>query len=156
MKVKNLHWLWLSVAIIVADQVTKILVRHYLALGASVEVTPFFNLVHARNYGAAFSFLDIAGGHQRWFFAALSFILSLVLIAWLYNLEPKRPWRSAALALMIGGALGHFWGRLTAGHVTGFLDFHWKLMHWPEFNVADSAVCVGAGILIICLAWNKR
>ena len=156
MKVKNLNWLWLSVIVIILDQVTKFWIRHHLSLGHFIHVTSFFNIVHARNYGAAFSFMDIVDGKQRWVFALISFAVSIALIVWLLNLEVNRKWRAMALALMIGGALGNFWGRFTVGYVVDFLDFHWKMAHWPAFNIADAAVCIGAAILIFSMAWNKR
>ena len=149
MKVKNSVWLLISLLIIIIDQFTKLVVRHHLPLGHGVEVTSFFNLVHARNYGAAFSFLDAAGGPQRWLFAAFSFIVTIALIIWLLRLKRDEHWHAFALALIIGGALGNFWGRISVGHVTDFLDFHWQAAHWPAFNIADSAVCVGAVILIL-------
>jgi signal peptidase II len=156
MRLKNLQWLWLSIIIIIVDQVTKILIRHHLPLGHYHVVTSYFNLVHARNYGAAFSFMDTAGGHQRWVFSVFSLLVSILLIIWLLNLQATAHWRAAGLALVIGGALGNFWGRFTSGYVTDFLDFHWHTAHWPAFNVADSAVCVGAAILILSLARGKK
>lgn len=155
MRVKNSYWLLISLLIIIVDQFTKIVVRHHIPLGQGIQLTSFFNLVHARNYGAAFSFLNTAGGIQRWFFAAFSFIVTLVLIVWLLKLKAKQEWRALALALIIGGALGNFWGRFKVGHVTDFLDFHLGVAHWPAFNIADTAVCVGAAILVFNIVWSK-
>lgn len=156
MRLKNLHWLWISVIVIAVDQITKVLIRHHLSLGHYHTVTDYFNLVHARNYGAAFSFMDTAGGHQRWIFSLFSLFVSIFMISWLLYLQPNLRLRALALSLLIGGALGNFWGRFTVGYVTDFLDFHWHTTHWPAFNVADSAVCVGAAILIFNIAWSKK
>lgn len=156
MHLKSLQWLWVSVLVIVLDQVSKVLIRHHLPLGHYHVLTSYFNLVHARNYGAAFSFMDKVGGHQRWVFSLFSFLVTVALILWLLYLQPMLLWRALALALLVGGALGNFWGRFTQGYVTDFLDFHWHTMHWPAFNVADSAVCVGAVILILSIAWSKK
>ena len=113
-KVKNLNWLWLSVIVIILDQVTKLWVRHHLSLGNFIHVTSFFNIVHARNYGAAFAFLDIVGGKQRWVFSLISIVVSVALIIWLLNLEANCRWRATGLALMIGWRfrklLGPFYG----------------------------------------------
>lgn len=155
MTIKNSTWLLISLLIITIDQFTKALIRHHIQLGHGVDVTSFFNLVHARNYGAAFSFLDSAGGPQRYLFAAFSLIVTIALTIWLLRLKPNHHWQALALSLIIGGALGNFWGRFSVGHVTDFLDFHWHATHWPAFNVADSAVCVGAILLIITIVRSK-
>jgi signal peptidase II len=155
MKSRNLNWLWLSVIVIILDQVTKVLIRHHLPLGHFFSVGPYLNIVHARNYGAAFSFMDTAGGHQRWVFALFSLVVSIVLIIWLFRLKAGHKLQAYGLALIIGGALGNFWGRFSSGYVTDFLDFHWHSAHWPAFNVADAGVCVGAVLLILSIAWNK-
>lgn len=155
MTIKNSTWLLISLLIIITDQFTKALIRHHIPLGHGIEITSFFNVVHARNYGAAFSFLDAAGGPQRYLFAAFSLIVTIALVIWLLRLKPSHNWQAFALSLIIGGALGNFWGRISVGHVTDFLDFHWQTAHWPAFNVADSAVCVGAIILILSIVRSK-
>jgi signal peptidase II len=156
MKLKNLNWLWLSVIIIIIDQITKVIVSNHIPLGSGIQITPFFNLVNAQNFGAAFSFLDTPGGHQRWMFSVVSLLVSIGLIIWLLRVERSQHWRAAALALVIGGALGNFWDRFSVGYVVDFLDFHLGNYHWPAFNVADTAVCIGAAILIINLMQVKK
>jgi signal peptidase II len=155
MKFKNLNWLWLSVIIIIIDQTTKVIIAHDLPLGKMIYVTSFFNLVHFENFGAAFSFLNIPGGQQRWMFAMLSFIVSIILIIWLLRSSGKRS-LCFSLSLLIGGALGNFWDRFVSGSVTDFLDFHIGSIHWPAFNVADMGVSIGAFFLIIHLLWGKK
>lgn len=148
MRIKNIQWLLLSVLVIVLDQFTKWLITAQVQLDSGFRVTPFLNIIHVRNYGAAFSLLNVNGGSQRWLFVALSSIISVVLFVWLLRMQKPARLHSAALALIIGGALGNLWGRLTQGYVVDFLDFHLAAYHWPAFNVADSAVCIGAVMLL--------
>jgi len=110
------------------------------------EVTPFFNLVLAHNTGAAFSFLADAGGWQRWFFALVSIGISIAILVMLRRGGTRLA--SFALALVLGGALGNLWDRLTLGHVVDFLQLHAGGYYWPAFNVADSAICVGVALLV--------
>ena len=156
MNKQNLNWLWLSVIIIIIDQVTKVLIEHHLTFGEIVYVTSFFNIDHLQNFGAAFSFLNIPGGQQRWMFSLVSFVISIILIIWLLRLPSGKRSKAFALALIIGGALSNFWDRFVTGFVIDFLDFHYGELHWPSFNIADSAVCVGATILIISLLRGKK
>lgn len=134
--------------VIFLDAWTKNLVVQHLPLYSSIQISTFFNLVHWHNYGAAFSFLDMPGGLQRWLFAFISFSVSVVLIVWLIRLPKCDVLLSLGLSFVLGGALGNLWGRLFKGYVVDFLDFHWGNYHWPAFNIADSAVCVGAIILV--------
>lgn len=145
---RNLVWLILTVVVVALDQWTKVLVENALVYGERVPVLPIFNLTLAYNPGAAFSFLADAGGWQRWFFTAVAVVASVVILAWLVTLKGQR-WVAAALALVLGGALGNLWDRLVHGHVVDFLDFHWGGSHFPAFNIADSAITLGATILII-------
>lgn len=145
---RNLHWLWLSAVVLALDLWTKSLAENTLQLYQRIEVLPFFNFTLAYNSGAAFSFLADAGGWQRWFFASIALIATLVIIAWLLRLRAERM-VALALALILGGAVGNLWDRLTLGHVVDFLDFHWAGYHFPAFNVADSAITVGAILLIV-------
>ena len=156
MNKQNLNWLWLSVIIIILDQITKVLIAHHISVGEGIYVTSFFNIDHLQNFGAAFSFLNVPGGEQRWMFSLVSFIVSIILIIWLFRLPSGKRSKAFGLALIIGGALSNFWDRFVTGFVIDFLDFHWGSTHWPSFNVADSAVCVGAAILIINLLWGKK
>ena len=117
--------------------------------GDSTLVTGFFNLVRAHNYGAAFSFLSDAGGWQRYGFSILAAGVSAVIAVWLARQPAERWFESLALALILGGALGNLYDRVTLGYVVDFLDFHWSGHHFPAFNVADSGISVGAVMLII-------
>lgn len=150
---KYYYWL-LVVAIIVIDQLSKCWVSHYLQLGESRYGTPFFNLVLAHNYGAAFSFLNVPGGLQRWLFVVLSSVISVLLLFWLRTAQSRL--QATALALILGGAVGNLIGRLFKGYVVDFLQFHWADYCWPAFNVADSAVCIGVGLLIISLFFTRK
>ena len=156
MKVKNLHWLWLTILLIFLDQLTKYLVRCGIPENTGIHITSFFNLVHATNFGAAFSFLDIPGGAQRWLFSFISIGVSIALLIWLLSTPAEQRWQLSALSLIIGGALGNFWDRLVHGYVIDFLQFHLGSYYYPAFNIADSAVCVGAGILVVCLLRSSK
>ena len=143
-------WLGLALLVVVADQLSKTLIMGRFGLGDSVTITPWFNLVRAHNAGAAFSFLADASGWQRWFFAALAVGMSALLTVWLARTD-RRDWRQAApFALVIGGALGNLVDRLVHGHVIDFIDAYWGTAHWPAFNIADSAIVIGAiGIALV-------
>lgn len=145
-------WLLVSLAVILADQFTKWLVRQDLPLDSSHPVTGFFNLVYIHNPGAAFSFLAAAPGWQRWFFTALSLAASLFIL-WLMLRNRGKALFSLALAFILGGALGNVIDRVLWGKVTDFLDLYLTLggqqWHWPAFNLADSAIFVGALLLIV-------
>lgn len=142
------RWLALAAGVIVFDQLTKLAVLRTFSLGERVEITSFFNLVLVYNQGAAFSFLSDAGGWQKWFFVALALAVSAWIVVMLHRESGKRL-QSFALALILGGALGNVIDRLLYGAVVDFLDFYWGTAHWPAFNVADSAISVGAAVLII-------
>jgi signal peptidase II len=150
-------WLWLGLAliIIVVDQLTKTLIIGSFALYDTYVVTSFFNIVRAHNPGAAFSFLAGAAGWQRWFFVALG-IAASVFIVWMLRKHPDQTLFCFAVSLILGGALGNVIDRLLHGHVVDFLDFHFGFLkplfpggHFPSFNVADSAITVGAVCLIL-------
>jgi signal peptidase II len=141
-------WFLVSAGIIVADQLTKALVLARFAPGERLELTPFFNLVLAFNKGAAFSFLAGAGGWQTPLLVAFALAASVIVTVLLLR-SPGRRLFCAGLALILGGALGNLVDRLRFGHVVDFLDFHAVGWHWPAFNVADSAITVGAALLIV-------
>ena len=141
------RWLWLSLAVIVLDFATKQVVLASLRPGETVPILPVFTLVLAFNPGAAFSFLAGASGWQRWVFAGIATVASVVIV-WLLRRGGSRVY-CAGLALILGGALGNLWDRLTLGHVVDFLLFHWREWSYPAFNVADSAITVGAALIII-------
>ncbi len=143
-----LKWLRLSALVLFLDQGTKILAEYYLKLYQPVEVLPFMNLTLMQNHGAAFSFLADAGGWQRWFFVVLTIVITVFLLRWLRGLPAEQRWLAVAIALVIGGAIGNLMDRVQYGYVIDFLDFHAMGWHWPAFNVADSAIFVGALILM--------
>jgi signal peptidase II len=146
----GLRWWWLAIVTIAVDQLTKWLTVSNLAYGyPGVEITPFFNLVHVYNPGAAFSFLADQGGWQRWFFAGLATAVTVLLSVWMYKLPRAARWLPVAYALIIGGAIGNVIDRLMLGHVVDFLDFYVGNWHWPAFNLADSFIFVGAAMIII-------
>lgn len=142
---------WLPLALVIAgvDQATKWLAVEYLVLGGTVEVLPFFNLTLGYNPGAAFSFLGDADGWQRWFLSAVAGGVSVLLIYWLARLRESEPWLSLGLALILAGAVGNFIDRLRLGEVVDFLHLHYGSFHWPLFNVADIAITLGAGLVIL-------
>ncbi len=145
-----LPWLLLSALIIIADQISKHVVLAHLELHETIPVIDgLFNWTLAYNEGAAFSFLADAGGWQRWFFTVLAVVVSGVLAVWLAR-TPRHDWKSALpLALVIGGAIGNVIDRVRFGHVVDFIDVHYAGSHFPAFNIADSAISVGAVLLIV-------
>ena len=143
-----IKWLGLATIVIFLDQVSKLWISNNFSYAENVAVTDFFNLVLVHNTGAAFSFLSGAGGWQRWFFSAIAVIAS-IWITWLLHKHNENKLFCLALALILGGALGNLIDRVTYGYVVDFLDFYWKNYHFPAFNVADSAVTCGAGLLIL-------
>lgn len=143
-----LKWLGLSVLIILLDQLTKVMVSNWLDLYQTVAVMPYVNFTLAHNSGAAFSFLAGAGGWQRWFFISLAVLVSIVLIIWLSRLKAQAKLEAVALSLIIGGAIGNVVDRFLHGYVIDFMDVYVGSYHWPAFNVADAAICIGAVLLI--------
>jgi signal peptidase II len=141
-------WLGLAVVVLLADQFTKILILGHYQLGDSTMVTSFFNVVRVHNAGAAFSFLSEASGWQRWLFIGIGAV-AMVLIVWMLRSNPTQRLFSAALTLILGGAMGNVLDRLLYGYVVDFIDVHWAGWHFPAFNVADSAISVGAAALIL-------
>ncbi len=138
----------LALVVLVLDIVTKRWVESILLHGQQIPLTGFFNLVLTYNAGAAFSFLSDASGWQRWFFSAIAASAS-GLIIYLLRKHAADKLFCMALSLILGGALGNLWDRITLGHVVDFLDFHVSNYHWPAFNVADSAIFLGAMLLIL-------
>jgi signal peptidase II len=152
-----LKWLWLSGVIVVLDQISKWLAESNLTAYHPVPVVPSFNLTLMYNTGAAFSFLADSGGWQRWFFMSLSLVISITLTVWLYRLRPGQGLLATALALIIGGAVGKLIDRTLHGHVIDFIQVFYDRFYWPAFNVADSAITIGAALLIIdSLIPNRR
>lgn len=145
----GLRWLWLTIVIIVVDLGIKQLVLSDLNLYEPHPITPFFNLMYAQNFGAAFSFLANEGGWQRWFFAGIAIGISLILMVMMYRQSAQKRLTNIAYALIIGGAIGNLCDRLVHGFVVDYLDFYVGNWHYPTFNLADMAICIGAGLVII-------
>lgn len=143
-----LQWLGWALVVVMVDQFTKVLVVGYYNLGDSRVLTSFFNLVRVHNHGAAFSFLAQAGGWQRWFFTALGLVAAVGMV-WMLRSHAGQRLFCFAVACVLGGALGNVIDRLMYGYVVDFLDFHWSGIHFPAFNVADSAITLGAACLIL-------
>lgn len=143
-----LPWLGLALILLIADQLTKLLILGHYQLGDSTRITSFFNIVRAHNTGAAFSFLADASGWQRWFFTGIGGI-AVAVIVWMLKKNPGQPLFSFALACILGGAVGNVIDRVLYGYVVDFLDFYWGSSHFPAFNIADSAISIGAACLIL-------
>jgi signal peptidase II len=141
-------WLAWAVVVVLVDQFTKVLILGYYQLGDSTPVTSFFNVVRVHNTGAAFSFLANAGGWQRWLFTGIG-VAAAALILWLLKTHSGQKLFAFAMASILGGAIGNVLDRILYGYVVDFLDFHWKGWHFPSFNVADSAITLGAACLIL-------
>ena len=144
----QLRWLALSAAVVGFDQWTKQLVERSMQLYEARYCLPVFNIVRAHNRGAAFSMFDGASGWQRWAFSALAAVVSAALIGWIARLDRRANLMAAALALILAGALGNVIDRLRLGYVVDFLQVHWHQHYFPAFNVADSAITVGAAYLL--------
>lgn len=140
-------WLGLGALVVVLDQWSKAAIASHFAYGESMELASFFNLMLAHNQGAAFSFLDDAGGWQRWLFSVIA-LVAVVWITLLLRRHEKQTLFCFALALILGGALGNLIDRIVHGYVVDFLDFHWNASHFPAFNLADSAITCGAALLL--------
>ena len=143
-----LPWLGLALLLLIADQFTKVLILGYYRLGDATHVTSFFNVVRVHNLGAAFSFLSSASGWQRWFFTGIGIVAALFII-WMLKSHAGQKLFSFSMACILGGAVGNVVDRTLHGYVVDFLDFHYANWHFPAFNVADSAITVGAICLIL-------
>lgn len=141
------RWLWISLIVLAADQATKLWILELLQPGQSIPLFPGFNLVLAFNRGAAFSMLAQADGWQRPLFITIAIVASATMLYLLRRHAGQRLF-CAALALLLGGAIGNLYDRITYGHVVDFIDVYWATYHWPAFNIADSAICIGAGLMI--------
>ena len=143
------QWLWITLLVILLDQATKLVADAYLFYQRPVAIMPLFNLTLVYNKGAAFSFLSDAGGWQRWFFIVLSLTISIVLVVWIGRLERHQRLQTVSIALILGGAIGNLIDRSIYGYVIDFIDVYYQQYHWPAFNIADSAIFVGAVLLIL-------
>jgi len=146
---QTMKWLWLTGLVIILDQITKILADNSLIFGVKNAVFPGFNLTLLYNEGAAFSFLSDAGGWQRWFFIFLSSAISVFLFFWIKKVDDNNRILLAALSLILGGAVGNLIDRSIYGHVIDFIQVYYDIYYFPAFNIADSAISLGAGLLIL-------
>lgn len=146
-----LWWLVLSALVILLDQLSKALVVDHLRYADPHVVLPVFNLTLLYNTGAAFSFLASQSGWQRWLFMGLAVVVSVVLVRWLLTLGRGERWLPTSIALILGGALGNLYDRVAHGYVIDFLQFHWHEHYFPAFNLADSAITVGAIMMAVSL-----
>jgi signal peptidase II len=144
-----LKWLWITALVVVLDLYTKSLASSMLQMYQPVEMFPGFNFTLMHNKGAAFSFLSSESGWQRWFFSVIAIVVSGVILVWLKNLNRDQVWLAVALSLILGGAVGNVYDRISLGYVVDFLDVYYGSAHWPAFNIADSAICVGAVMFIV-------
>jgi signal peptidase II len=151
----RVQWLWLAALVFAVDQITKWAVFLGMEYLSMIPVFPFFSIVHVHNTGAAFSFLAHAGGWQRWFFLGIGIAASLFILH-LLRKHQDETLMSVALALILGGALGNVFDRVWHGFVVDFLYFHYQAHAFPAFNVADSAITVGAVLLIYDSLRRKR
>lgn len=147
-------WLVTAIAIIVVDQATKYVASQHIVYGERLNILPFFNLTLVHNTGAAFSLLANASGWQRWFFVMLGTVVSVVLITWMSKLSGNEKLTGWSLTLVLGGAIGNVIDRLIYGYVIDFLDVFVGEYHWPAFNIADSAICIGAVMLVVLSLFN--
>jgi len=145
----GLRWIWIAVIVFIVDQLTKYAALNYLMDYEPLVITRFFNLTLAYNKGAAFSFLNQASGWQLWFFGGLSLVVSIAILIWLKRLAYQQRWLNIALTFIVGGALGNLFDRICYGHVIDFIQLHISHFYWPVFNIADSAICIGAFMLVV-------
>ena len=145
----GLSFLWVSAIAFILDLLTKYIVVQRFDLYESVNILPIFNLTYVRNYGAAFSFLADSGGWQRWFFAGIAIGISVILAVMMYRSKATQKLNNIAYALIIGGALGNLFDRLWHGFVVDMIDFYVGDWHFATFNLADTAICVGAALIVL-------
>jgi signal peptidase II len=152
-----LPWLWLSLAVALADQVTKLYIVMNFELYYRIELLPVLGITRLHNTGAAFSFLASAGGWQRWFFIIIAMVVTALVCVWLKRMPARgQGWLAASLALIVGGAVGNVIDRVFRGYVVDFISVHWDRWFFPAFNVADAAITVGAAILLIDTFYEGR
>jgi signal peptidase II len=148
-RIGSLIYLWMSIAVIALDQLSKAIVEHRLDLYQSMVVLPVLEITRLHNTGAAFSFLADETGWQRWLFTGLAIVVSVFLLLWLRRIDRSSRALASAVALILGGAVGNVVDRFRLGHVIDFIHVHWAEHYFPAFNVADSAITIGAGLLLL-------
>lgn len=148
-KHRALQWLWIAIIIIGLDQYSKLLALQHLSYAQPKPILPGFNLTLAYNTGSAFSFLKDAGGWQKWLFVVFTSSVIIGILGWLWKMSKQQTLLAISLVLILGGGIGNLYDRLTLGYVIDFIQVYYKQWSWPVFNIADSAVCVGAGLFLI-------
>lgn len=158
LSIKNnaLAWLWLAIIVLMVDQLAKFLAFKYLALNQLTYVCPYFNLVLAYNTGAAFSFYSSSGHTANMAFLVFASVIAFVLICVLARTSSDKKLTACSMALILGGALGNIADRVRLGYVVDFLDVHFGIYHWPAFNIADSAICVGVVLVLLDMLFSKE
>ena len=151
-----LKWIWLAVTVVILDQLTKYIASTSLEMFKPVAVMPMFNWTLMHNTGAAFSFLHDAGGWQRWFFAIIAIVVSIVIFLWIKRFQQHEKWQAIALALILGGAVGNVIDRIWLGYVVDFIQVYYQQWYYPAFNVADSAIFIGVVMIIIDTVRESR
>jgi len=154
--VRRYHWILIAVLVFALDRISKVLAFQHLQIEEPVGIFPMFNLFLTFNTGAAFGFLHEAGGWQEWLFIGVASVVSIFLIIWVFQIKTNHLWLKVALALVLGGTLGNLYDRVVYSHVIDFLDFYYNQWHYPAFNLADSAICIGAIMLIIDIFMQKK
>ena len=149
-------WLWVSVVVFLFDRITKELAQAHLTSYIPLPVMPSLNFTLAYNKGAAFSFLHTGSGWQVIFFASLAIFVVTLLLVWLRKLPAAVSWQAIGFTLIIGGALGNLWDRVCYGKVVDFIQLYYRHFYWPTFNIADSAICLGAVMLLIDQLRQKK
>lgn len=143
------NWMIIAAVIVVVDQITKGIATAELKMTEAVTVMSMFNFTLIHNEGAAFGFLDDAGGWQRWFFTMISLVVSIVLVFWIKSLKQEEKIQALGFSFILGGAIGNLIDRIYLGYVIDFIDIYYNASHWPAFNIADSAITIGVVILIV-------
>jgi signal peptidase II len=156
LKNTQLHWLSLSAIVIIIDQLSKILISHYLILDQTIKILPIFNLTYTLNRGAAFGFLNDAAGWQRWLFVLIAIAISIFILQALYRLSRQENLIACAMALILGGAIGNLYDRVVLGHVRDFISLHWQTWYFAIFNIADSAITVGVILWFAVVLFKKN
>jgi signal peptidase II len=149
-------WLLLSALVVLADQITKSYIATHYGEFEFTRVLPILDITLMHNVGAAFSFLATASGWQRWLFIGLAVAVSIGIVAWLWRMPRSHRLLAAGLALVLGGAVGNVIDRIRLGYVVDFIHFHWDRAYFPAFNVADSAITVGAACLLLDTLFEPR
>ena len=144
-----LKWLWLSLVLFAGDQASKLWVVANFDLYESKALLPSLNFTYVHNTGAAFSFLSSAGGWQRWFFVGIALVASITLTIWLSRLKSSERWMAVTLSLILGGAIGNLFDRISYGYVIDFIDVYYQAWHWPVFNIADCAISIGVVMMLL-------